>query len=87
MSRHQGHGKKVVKRSDINSLAGIFYDMHTGQKPYKADTAIGIIYQHAKAPVPLLSSRLSQFQMLINMMLAKAPDNRLQSAAEVEEWL
>lgn len=87
MSPEQGHGNKVDERSDIYSLGVIFYEMLTGEKPYKADTAMGIIYQHAKAPVPLLPSRLSQFQMLINMMLAKAPDNRLQSAAEVEEWL
>ncbi len=87
MSPEQGHGNGVDHRSDIYSLGVIFYEMLTGQKPYRADTAMGIIYLHGQAPIPLLSPRLSKYQVLINMMLAKDPDNRLQSAAEVEEWL
>lgn len=87
MSPEQGHGNDVDQRSDIYSLGVVFYEMLTGDKPYKADTAMGIIYQHARAPIPLLPTRLARYQMLINMMLAKAPDDRLQSAAEIEEWL
>jgi len=87
MSPEQGHGNGVDHRSDIYSLGVIFYEMLTGKKPYRADTAMGIIYLHAQAPVPLLSTRLAKYQVLINMMLAKDPDDRLQSAAEVEEWL
>ena len=48
---------------------------------------MGIIYKHAQAPVPLLPARLSEYQSLINMMLAKSPADRLQTAAEIEEWL
>jgi hypothetical protein len=48
---------------------------------------MGIIYQHGQAPIPLLPSRLAKYQMLINLMLAKAPGDRLQTAAEIEEWL
>jgi hypothetical protein len=61
--------------------------MLTGRKPYVADTAMGIIYKHAMAPIPLLPLRFAKYQMLINMMLAKAPEDRLQSATEIEEWL
>jgi len=87
MSPEQGHGNGVDERSDIYSLGVIFYEMLTGEKPYRADTAMGIIYQHAQAPIPLLPTRLAHYQVLINMMLAKSPDDRLQSAAEVAEWL
>ncbi len=87
MSPEQGHGNGVDDRSDIYSLGVIFYEMLTGKKPYKADTAMGIIYLHANAPVPLLPARFAQYQVLINMMLAKDPDDRLQTAAEIEEWL
>lgn len=87
MSPEQGHGSTVDERSDIYSLGVIFYEMLTGEKPYKADTAMGIVYQHAQAPIPLLPARLSQYQMLINLMLAKAPGDRLQSATEIAEWL
>jgi eukaryotic-like serine/threonine-protein kinase len=87
MSPEQGHGNGVDHRSDIYSLGIIFYEMLTGRKPFRGESAMGIIYQHAKAPVPLLSPRLSRYQALLNMMLAKDPDDRLQSADEVEEWL
>jgi eukaryotic-like serine/threonine-protein kinase len=87
MSPEQGHGTEVDERSDIYSLGAIFFELLTGSKPYKADTAMGIIYKHAQAPIPLLPPRLSQYQALINMMLAKLPEDRLQSAAEIEEWL
>ncbi len=87
MSPEQGHGSNVDERSDIYSLGVIFYEMLTGEKPYRSDTAMGLIYLHANAPIPLLPTRLGHHQALLNMMLAKTPTDRLQSAAEIEEWL
>jgi serine/threonine protein kinase len=87
MSPEQGHASGVDHRSDIYSLGVIFYEMLTGKKPFRADTAMGIIYLHAQGPVPLLPPHLSQYQVVLNMMLAKRPEDRMQSAAEVEEWL
>ncbi len=87
MSPEQGHGNGVDSRSDIYSLGVIFYEMLTGEKPYMADTAMGIIIQHAKSAIPLLPPRVAHHQALLNMLLAKDPDNRLQSADEVVEWL
>ena len=87
MSPEQGHGAAVDERSDIYSLGIIFFELLTGEKPYKGGSAMGIIYKHAQAPVPLLPPRLSKYQSLINMMLAKLPEDRLQTAEEIEEWL
>ena len=87
MSPEQGHGNEVDLRSDLYSLGVIFYEMLTGEKPFKAGSAMGIIYKHAKAPVPLLSQRLSKYQALINMLMAKDPENRLHSADEILEWM
>jgi len=87
MSPEQGHGNVVDVRSDIYSLGVIFYEMLTGKKPFTAGSAMGIIFKHAKSQLPLLPRRLARFQALMNMLLAKDPDNRLQSAEEVLEWL
>lgn len=87
MSPEQGHGIGVDERSDIYSLGVIFYEMLTGKKLYKADSAMGIIYKHAHASIPDLPEALRQHQPLLDRLLAKAPADRLQSAAEIEQWL
>lgn len=87
MSPEQGHGNDVDERSDIYSLGVIFYEMLTGEKPYPGDSAMAIIFKHAKSPIPLLPHRYAKRQALLNLLLAKDPDDRLQSAREIREWL
>jgi len=87
MSPEQGHAGTVDERSDLYSLGVIYYEMLTGEKPYTGADAMNIIFQHSEAPVPVLPFRLSAHQALLNLLMAKKPDDRLQAAREVAAWL
>jgi FixJ family two-component response regulator len=89
MSPEQGHGQSLDERSDLYSLGVIFYEMLMRQKPYLAQSPMGVIYMHAQAPIPLLPQELRKYQHLLNKLLAKDPIHRLASAsallAKIEE--
>jgi len=86
MSPEQGHGEAVDRRSDIYSLGVIFYEMLTGKKPYQGATAMAVILKHARDPVPRLPAHLARYQPAIDKMLAKRPEHRFQSVAELLQW-
>jgi serine/threonine protein kinase len=60
--------------------------MLTGEKPFRADSTMGIIVQHAQAPIPQLPPRLARHQALLDKLLAKNPEDRLATADEVAAW-
>lgn len=76
MSPEQAQGQTLDGRTDIYSLGIILYEMLTGMRPYLGDTAISVVLQHIRAPVPKLPGPLEAFQPLLESMLAKRPAER-----------
>lgn len=87
MSPEQGHAEPADERSDIYSLGCMFYEMLTGDRPFVASTAMGVIYKHAHAPRPRLGRSLARLQAPLDRMFAIRPADRYQNVAEMLDSL
>jgi tRNA A-37 threonylcarbamoyl transferase component Bud32 len=83
LSPEQGLGNKIDERTDIYALGIVLFEMLTGEKAFKASSLGALVYQHLYADVPLLPDQFSRYQLIIAKTLAKDPDDRFQSAAEL----
>lgn len=80
MSPEQAQGQELDVRSDLYSLGVILYEMLTGSKPYVGATAIEVLQQHVNSPVPALPAEISQYQGLLDGLMAKSREDRISSA-------
>ena len=81
MSPEQGHGQRLDARSDLYSLGVMLYEMLSGEKPYRADNPMTVLYMHRNSPIPQLASALAPLQPLVDRLLAKEADDRYPDAA------
>jgi tRNA A-37 threonylcarbamoyl transferase component Bud32 len=82
-------GRQVDRRSDLYSLGVMLFQMLTGRRPYEGQSATDLADMHVNAPIPKLPPELRTYQSLVAGMMAKDPDDRFQSAAELVagiEW-
>ena len=87
LSPEQAMGRPVDQRCDLYSLGLIFYEMLTGEKPYRASSAEELLDMHVNAPVPLLRPPHDRFQPLLERMMAKDCDQRFSSAGDLLQHL
>jgi beta-lactam-binding protein with PASTA domain len=87
LSPEQASGNAVDARSDVYSLGCVLYEIVTGEPPFTGDSPVAVAYQHVREdPVPP-SQRYQgispELDAVVLKALAKNPDNRYQSAAEM----
>jgi beta-lactam-binding protein with PASTA domain len=87
LSPEQANGDAVDARSDVYSLGCVFYELLTGEPPFVGDSPVAVAYQHVrKDPAPPSSRKTDlspELDAVVLKALAKNPDNRYQSAAEM----
>jgi serine/threonine protein kinase len=89
MSPEQARGKGAEARSDLFSLGCVLYDMCAGQSPFQAQETMAVLLAvAAKTPRALteLNPKVPELLVILIMrLLAKHPDDRPASAAQVVE--
>ncbi|MCZ6705636.1 MAG: serine/threonine-protein kinase, partial [Bacteroidetes bacterium] len=87
MSPEQARGQDVDGRSDLYSLGTMLYEMVSGRKPFAGDYEQAIVYGILnEKPEPLTAVRTGVpmgLEWIVDKLLAKEPDYRYQTAADL----
>ncbi|MGB9588301.1 MAG: protein kinase domain-containing protein, partial [Armatimonadota bacterium] len=83
MSPEQIAGKPLDARTDIFSLGVMLYEMLTGRKPFTGDTVVTITYNIMNQDVTYPPTIPMHFERVLRRCLAKDPNLRYPSAADV----
>jgi WD40 repeat protein len=91
MAPEQARGEEVDARADLFSLGVVLYETLAGKPPFEGNTPLAVLRQVADTPhTPLrrLNADVPEWlEDVIDGLLAKTPDDRIQTAAEVAQVL
>ena len=91
LSPEQARGAPVDQRSDLYSLGIVLYELLTGTVPFTGDAPVEIAMKHlSDVPEPPSRRRpgiARELDLIVMRALAKDPDDRFQTAEEMEREL
>ena len=91
ISPEQAQGQTVDYRSDLYSVGCCLYEMLTGTVPFTGATPVAIAYRHVRedptSPRMLNPDVPAPLEAITLKAMAKLPDNRYQTAAEMHDDL
>jgi serine/threonine protein kinase len=91
MAPEQARGEVVDHRADLFSLGSVLYAMCAGVPPFRGATPLALLHEVSEqepAPVRSLNPDVPEWlEELIRRLLAKDPEQRVQSAAEITALL
>jgi serine/threonine-protein kinase len=85
-------GSTIDARTDVYAVGVVLFEMICGQRPFQAEDTLALLGMHRAAPIPKVADRVDRtvtlppgLQDLIDTAMAKAPEDRFQSAVELAE--
>src|SRR5216117_1943646 len=91
LSPEQARGTRVDQTSDLYSLGIVLYELLTGTLPFNGDTPVEIAMKHLSTVPEAPSERRPDIprdlDLIVMRALAKGPDDRYQSAEEMDSDL
>lgn len=83
MAPEQARGERVDARTDLYSLGVMSFEMLSGSLPYQADDPLALAELHEHAALPELPRAVAWLQPLVDGLMAKRSEDRLDSARAV----
>ena len=83
-------GSTIDARTDVYAVGVVLFEMICGQRPFQAEDTLALLGMHRAAPIPKVADRVDHtvtlpvgVQDLIDTAMAKAPEDRFQTAVEL----